>query len=34
MRLDFNAEMEHQKARSSAAAQVETEDWIELRTDD
>ncbi len=30
---DFNAEMEKQKARSRAAAQVETEDWIELRGD-
>ena len=31
---DFDAEMEQQKARSRAAAQVETEDWIELRSDD
>ena len=31
---DFNTEMEQQKARSRAAAQVETEDWIELRSDD
>ena len=31
---DFNAEMEQQKSRSRAAAQVETEDWIELRSDD
>ena len=31
---DFDAEMERQKARSRAAAQVETEDWIELRNDD
>lgn len=30
----FNAEMEQQKSRSRAAAQVETEDWIELRSDD
>lgn len=30
---DFNAEMEHQKARSRAAAQVETDDWVELRKD-
>lgn len=30
----FAKEMERQKARSRAAAQVETEDWIELRTDD
>jgi alanyl-tRNA synthetase len=30
----FAKEMELQKARSRAAAQVETEDWIELRTDD
>ncbi len=30
---DFNTEMEKQKARSRAAAQVETEDWIELRSD-
>ena len=30
----FNTEMEQQKARSRAAAQVETEDWIELRSDD
>ena len=32
--VDFDAEMEQQKARSRAAAQVETEDWIELRSDD
>lgn len=31
---DFNSQMEQQKARSRAAAQVETEDWIELRSDD
>lgn len=31
---DFNSEMERQKARSRAAAQVETDDWIELRNDD
>ena len=31
---DFKTEMERQKARSRAAAQVETEDWIELRSDD
>ena len=31
---DFNSQMEQQKARSRAAAQVETEDWIELRNDD
>ena len=31
---DFTTEMERQKARSRAAAQVDTEDWIELRTDD
>ncbi len=31
---DFTTEMERQKARSRAAAQVETEDWIELRNDD
>ena len=29
----FAKEMEQQKARSRAAAQVETEDWIELRED-
>ena len=31
---DFTAEMAKQKARSRAAAQVETEDWITLRDDD
>lgn len=31
---DFNAEMAKQKERSRAAAQVETEDWINLRDDD
>ena len=31
---DFKTEMERQKARSRAAAQVETEDWVELRSDD
>ncbi len=31
---DFDAEMERQKARSRAAAQIETEDWIEIRSDD
>ena len=31
---DFNSQMEQQKARSRAAAQVETEDWIELQSDD
>jgi alanyl-tRNA synthetase len=30
----FETEMEQQKARSRAAAQVETEDWIDLRADD
>lgn len=30
---DFNTEMERQKARSRAAAQVETDDWVELRSD-
>jgi alanyl-tRNA synthetase len=30
----FEIEMEQQKARSRAAAQVETEDWIDLREDD
>jgi alanyl-tRNA synthetase len=30
---DFTTEMERQKARSRAAAQVETDDWIELRSD-
>ena len=32
--LDFDSKMEQQKARSRAAAQVETEDWVELRSDD
>lgn len=31
---EFAHEMEQQKARSRAAAQVETEDWVELRDDD
>ena len=31
---DFNSEMERQKVRSRAAAQVETEDWVELRSDE
>lgn len=30
---DFTTEMERQKARSRAAAQVETDDWVELRSD-
>ena len=30
----FETEMEQQKARSRAAAQVETEDWIDLRADE
>ena len=31
---DFTKEMGRQKARSRAAAQVETDDWVELRDDD
>ena len=30
----FATEMAQQKARSRAAAQVETEDWIDIREDD
>jgi alanyl-tRNA synthetase len=31
---EFDTEMERQKARSRAAAKVETDDWIKLRSDD